>query len=138
MDRILIQGGVPLTGTIEVSGAKNAALPIMAASLLTTEPLHLSNVADLADIASMRRLLQVLGVNATDLAGAPGRLMLHAPELLSTTAPYELVRKMRASVLVLGPLLARTGEAHVSCPVAAPSVRGRSTCISPAWSGWGP
>jgi UDP-N-acetylglucosamine 1-carboxyvinyltransferase len=116
MDRILIRGGVPLRGTVEISGAKNAALPIMAASLLTSEPLQLRNVPDLADIASMQRLLQHLGVAATYLAGEPGGVVLHAPEILADTAPYDLVRKMRASVLVLGPLVARTGRARVSLP----------------------
>jgi UDP-N-acetylglucosamine 1-carboxyvinyltransferase len=116
MDRIIIKGGVPLEGTVEISGAKNAALPIMAAALLTDEPLELSNVPDLADVASMQRLLQSLGASATHLAGAPGRIVLHAPEILSPVASYELVRKMRASVVVLGPLLARTREAKVSLP----------------------
>ena len=116
MDRILIKGGVPLEGSLRISGAKNAALPIMAAALLSDQPLALANVPDLADIGSMQRLLQVLGVAATHAAGAPGELILHAPSILSTTAPYELVRRMRASVLVLGPLVARTGEARVSLP----------------------
>jgi len=116
MDRILIRGGAPLHGTVEISGAKNAALPIMAASLLTDEPLELDNVPDLADIASMQRLLQHVGASATHVAGEPARLVLHAPTILSSTAPYDLVRRMRASVLVLGPLLARTGEARVSLP----------------------
>jgi UDP-N-acetylglucosamine 1-carboxyvinyltransferase len=88
----------------------------MAAALLTDEPLELSNVPDLADVASMQRLLQSLGASATHLAGAPGRIVLHAPEILSPVASYELVRKMRASVVVLGPLLARTREAKVSLP----------------------
>ncbi len=116
MDRILIRGGVPLNGTVEISGAKNAALPIMAACLLTAEPLDLGNVPDLADIASTQRLLQHLGASATYVAGEPGRLVLHAPQILTDTAPYDLVRKMRASVLVLGPILARTGAARVSLP----------------------
>ncbi|MEO1089052.1 MAG: UDP-N-acetylglucosamine 1-carboxyvinyltransferase [Pseudomonadota bacterium] len=116
MDKILIEGGHRLAGRIEVSAAKNAALPVMAAALLSAEPLELENVPDLADISSMRRLLQLLGVEATHKAGAPGRVALHCPEFLSTTAPYELVRKMRASVLVLGPLVARAGEARVSLP----------------------
>ena len=116
MDRILIEGGVPLEGTVEISGAKNAALPIMFASLLTAEPLDLANVPDLADIASTQKLLQHLGVSATHVAGEPNRMVLHAPRILSDTAPYDLVRKMRASVLVLGPLLARTGAARVSLP----------------------
>jgi UDP-N-acetylglucosamine 1-carboxyvinyltransferase len=116
MDRLLINGGVPLRGSIEISGAKNAALPLMAVCLLTDQPLELENVPDLVDVASMWRLLQVLGVEARHIAGAPGRLALHCPEVMNTTAPYDLVRKMRASVLVLGPLLARAGEARVSLP----------------------
>jgi UDP-N-acetylglucosamine 1-carboxyvinyltransferase len=116
MDRILIEGGLPLEGSVEISGAKNAALPIMFASLLTAEPLDLLNVPDLADIASSQKLLQHLGVSATHVAGEPSRMVLHAPRILSETAPYDLVRKMRASVLVLGPLLARTGSARVSLP----------------------
>ena len=116
MDRILIKGGVPLEGTVEISGAKNAALPIMCASLLSVEPLDLANVPDLLDIASTQKLLQHLGVSATHVAGEPNRMVLHAPRILTDTAPYDLVRKMRASVLVLGPLLARTGAAKVSLP----------------------
>ncbi len=116
MDRILIQGGLPLEGTVEISGAKNAALPIMCASLLTAEPLDLANVPDLADIASTQKLLQHLGVSATHVAGEPQRMVLHVPRILTGSAPYDLVRKMRASVLVLGPLLARTGAAKVSLP----------------------
>jgi UDP-N-acetylglucosamine 1-carboxyvinyltransferase len=116
MDRILIKGGVPLEGTVEISGAKNAALPIMCASLLMAEPLDLANVPDLLDIASTQKLLQHLGVSTTHVAGEPNRMVLHAPRILTDTAPYDLVRKMRASVLVLGPLLARTGAAKVSLP----------------------
>jgi UDP-N-acetylglucosamine 1-carboxyvinyltransferase len=116
MDRILIEGGVPLEGLVTISGAKNAALPLMAACLLTDEPLELENVPDLADIASMQRLLQVLGVEARHLPGAPGKLTLTCADVLSTTAPYDLVRRMRASVLVLGPLVAREGIARVSLP----------------------
>jgi UDP-N-acetylglucosamine 1-carboxyvinyltransferase len=116
MDRILIEGGVPLEGEVTISGAKNAALPLMAACLLSDEPLALENVPDLADIGSMQRLLQVLGVEAKHLPGAPGNLTLTCENVLSTTAPYELVRKMRASVLVLGPLVAREGIAKVSLP----------------------
>jgi UDP-N-acetylglucosamine 1-carboxyvinyltransferase len=116
MDRLLITGGVPLRGSIEISGAKNAALPLMAACLLTDQPLELENVPDLVDVASMWRLMQVLGAESRHIAGAPGRLALHCPQVMNTTAPYDLVRKMRASVLVLGPLLARAGEARVSLP----------------------
>ncbi len=116
MDRILIEGGVPLSGLVEISGAKNAALPIMAASLLSEEPLALDNVPDLADIGSMRRLLQELGVEIRHPPARPRSLVLHCPEVLDTTAPYDIVRKMRASVLVLGPLVARAGTARVSLP----------------------
>ncbi len=121
MDRIRIEGGRPLTGTIRVAGAKNAALPLMAASLLTDEILALTNVPEAADIATMARLLDELGVEIDGEAGADGTppcgpLRLSAGALTATTAPYDLVRKMRASVLVLGPLLARHGHARVSLP----------------------
>jgi len=113
MDMIRIQGGRALRGRIPVSGAKNAALPLMAASLLSEAPLTLTNVPRLADIASMSDLLAQHGV----AVGRDGdRVSLHAASLTSTTAPYDLVRKMRASVLVLGPLLARAGVARVSLP----------------------
>jgi UDP-N-acetylglucosamine 1-carboxyvinyltransferase len=114
MDRILIRGGRPLTGQIPISGAKNAALPILAAGLLTEEPLILKHVPALADIDSMCRLLETLGTTVD--ADRTGRLDLRTPRLTSTVAAYDLVRKMRASVLVLGPLLARAGEARVSLP----------------------
>src|SRR5579863_5269079 len=107
MDRILIRGGVPLAGTIAIGGAKNAALPLMAASLLSAEPLVLSNLPDLADTATMASLLVQHGVAITvpaEEAGRSGRVFeLSARHITSTTAPYDLVRKMRASVLVLGP-----------------------------------
>jgi UDP-N-acetylglucosamine 1-carboxyvinyltransferase len=116
MDKIRIDGGRPLRGRITISGAKNAALPILAASLLTDEPLRCSNVPDLADIGSMRRLLETLGAETGHGNGDRGRLEVRVARITSTTADYELVRKMRASVLVLGPLLARAGEAKVSLP----------------------
>jgi UDP-N-acetylglucosamine 1-carboxyvinyltransferase len=119
MDRIRVRGGVPLEGEIAIGGAKNAALPLMAASLLTAQPLVLSNLPDLADITSMRRLLEQHGVDARLRGnGAPSdrSVELCAHEIVSTTAPYDLVRKMRASVLVLGPLVARCGHARVSLP----------------------
>jgi UDP-N-acetylglucosamine 1-carboxyvinyltransferase len=122
MDRIRIKGGRALTGTIPISGAKNAALPLMAASLLTGETLTLTNLPHLVDISTMVQLLAELGVeismNGTaDNGGHSGRaLSLKAGEPESRTAPYDLVRRMRASVLVLGPLLARWGEARVSLP----------------------
>jgi UDP-N-acetylglucosamine 1-carboxyvinyltransferase len=122
MDSIRIVGGKPLKGKIPISGAKNAALPLMAASLLTDEALTLSNVPHLADIATMANLLGQLGVNLSlngnhQNQGHIGRVMeLKADKIASITAPYDLVRKMRASILVLGPLLARAGEAKVSLP----------------------
>jgi UDP-N-acetylglucosamine 1-carboxyvinyltransferase len=119
MDRIRIIGGVPLDGVIAISGAKNAALPLMAASLLTAQTLSLDNVPDLADIATMANLLVQHGATiAMDGDGGAGnrRLDLSAAHITSITAPYDLVRKMRASFLVLGPLLARCGRARVSLP----------------------
>jgi UDP-N-acetylglucosamine 1-carboxyvinyltransferase len=119
MDKIRIKGGVPLEGVIPIGGAKNAALPLMAASLLTPDTLTLANVPNLADIATMANLLVQHGVTvAVDEADGNGRqvLELSAAHITSTTAPYDLVRKMRASILVLGPLLARYGRARVSLP----------------------
>jgi UDP-N-acetylglucosamine 1-carboxyvinyltransferase len=119
MDKIVIRGGLPLAGTIPIAGAKNAALPLMAASLLTDETLVLGNLPELADIRTMADLLAQHGVTVTQAAGAdlpPRVLELSAREITSTTAPYDLVRKMRASFLVLGPLVARRGEARVSLP----------------------
>lgn len=118
MDRIRIRGGRPLVGTIPIGGAKNAALPLMTASLLTDAPLILRNVPNVADIDSMGHLLAELGVAVTPQAAGPygHTLALHAGAVRSTTAPYDLVRRMRASVLVLGPLVARAGHARVSLP----------------------
>lgn len=120
MDRIRIGGGQPLKGEIQISGSKNAALPLLAASLLTDAPLELSNLPSLADIESMTQLLSQHGVGIEDLsaeAANGGRtLRLTAARIANTQAPYDLVRKMRASVLVLGPLLARAGHAEVSLP----------------------
>ena len=121
MDQIVIQGGKPLKGEIRISGAKNAALPLMAASLLTQETLVFSNVPHLADISTMARLLAQHGVGLHMNGGAEngsdgGVLELRAERIDSVVAPYDLVRKMRASVLVLGPLLAREGRAQVSLP----------------------
>ncbi|HEY5633991.1 MAG TPA: UDP-N-acetylglucosamine 1-carboxyvinyltransferase [Burkholderiaceae bacterium] len=113
MDRLRIDGGRALRGTVEVSGAKNAALPILAAALLTGEQLHLSNVPDLQDVATMVRLLERMGVRARR-EGA--EIALDASRVGVLEAPYELVRTMRASILVLGPLLARFGQARVSLP----------------------
>ena len=119
MDKILIRGGLPLAGTIPIAGAKNAALPLMAACLLTDEGLVLGNLPELADIRTMADLLSQHGVAVTPATGPdmpPRALRLSAREITSTTAPYDLVRKMRASFLVLGPLVARCGAARVSLP----------------------
>ena len=120
MDKILIRGGMPLSGTIPIAGAKNAALPLMAACLLTDEPLVLANLPDLADIKTMADLLSQHGVSVMSRRAGQGMpshvLELSARQITSTTAPYDLVRKMRASFLVLGPLVARCGEARVSLP----------------------
>src|SRR3546814_700451 len=120
MDRMRIVGGTPLRGRIAIGGAKNAALPLMAACLLSEEPLILDNVPRLADIDTMKRLLAQHGVTVESeddpIAGGEQTLRLNAGRIGNTTAPYDLVRKMRASVLVLGPLLARFGEARVSLP----------------------
>jgi UDP-N-acetylglucosamine 1-carboxyvinyltransferase len=122
MDRIRIRGGRRLHGEIQISGAKNAALPLMTAALLTAEPLYLANVPDLVDIATMTSLLSQLGTTigitepAAGAASTTRGMRLQASSIVDTTAPYDLVRKMRASVLVLGPLVARCGEAKVSLP----------------------
>jgi len=122
MDQIRVRGGRPLTGDIRISGSKNAALPLMAASLLTDETLTLTNLPHLNDITTMAGLLAQHGVDIvlngdSEASGHKGRVLeLSARRLTSTQAPYDLVRKMRAGVLVLGPLVARAGEAEVSLP----------------------
>ncbi len=115
MDRIRIRGGRPLSGEIGIGGAKNAALPVMAAAMLTDERLLLSNVPRLADIQTMGLLLAQHGL-AVEPVGNDGRTLSLGGTITNTEAPYDIVRKMRASALVLGPLLARTGEARVSMP----------------------
>ena len=115
MDKLLIRGGRRLQGEVPISGAKNAALPEMCAALLTPEPVHLVNVPRLQDVATMRRLLDHMGVR-TETHGARGGMGFHAAGPITPEAPYELVKTMRASVLALGPLLARFGEATVSLP----------------------
>ena len=113
MDKLVIEGGRPLAGEIDVSGAKNAALPILCASLLTADPLELSNVPDLKDVNTTVKLLAQMGVRAEPTAGG---VVLNAAHVDNPTAPYELVKTMRASILVLGPLVARFGVAKVSLP----------------------
>ena len=120
MDQIVIRGGRTLNGRIQISGAKNAALTLMPCALLTDEPLTLRNLPRLADIDTFGHLLNNHGVSTTIEGTSPdefGRVMtLRANRITSTVAPYDIVRKMRASILVLGPLLAREGEATVSLP----------------------
>ncbi len=115
MDRIRIRGGYPLSGEIVISGAKNATLPLMAAGLLTDQRLILSNVPRLEDITTMSLLLAQHGI-AVEPIGNDGRMLSLGGAITNTEAPYDIVRKMRASFLVLGPLLARAGEARVSLP----------------------
>jgi UDP-N-acetylglucosamine 1-carboxyvinyltransferase len=123
MDRIRITGGKPLKGTIPISGAKNAALPLMIASLLTEDMLILENVPHLADVVQLQRILNNHGVDvmlsgkrAGDGDHAAQTVKISAANIVDTTAPYELVSKMRASFWVIAPLLARMGEARVSLP----------------------
>ena len=113
MDKLRITGGRPLEGELAVSGAKNAALPIMCASLLSSQPLKLSNVPRLMDVSTMARLLGQMGV---EVSRSEKEFALKATTIKDPTAPYDLVKTMRASVLVLGPLLARCGRAKVSLP----------------------
>jgi UDP-N-acetylglucosamine 1-carboxyvinyltransferase len=113
MDKLVIEGGRPLAGEVRISGAKNAALPILCASLLAAEPLHLQNVPDLQDVRTTLKLLAQMGVREQR---APQQLTLDAAAVDNPVAPYELVKTMRASILVLGPLLARFGHAKVSLP----------------------
>lgn len=120
MDQIIIRGGRPLSGSIQISGAKNAALTLMPCALLSEEPLTLRNLPRLADIDTFGHLLNNHGVSTTIEGSHPGEfgrvMTLRANRITSTIAPYDIVRKMRASILVLGPLLARCGEATVSLP----------------------
>lgn len=114
MDKLLIEGGKALSGEVAMSGAKNAALPILCASLLTAEPVYFTNVPHLNDISTMLRLLGDMGVGVT-MDGVDG-LVLNGGGLNNPVASYEMVKTMRASILVLGPLVARGGEARVSLP----------------------
>jgi UDP-N-acetylglucosamine 1-carboxyvinyltransferase len=114
MDKLIIEGGVPLAGEVRISGAKNAALPILCAAILSGEPLRIANVPHLHDVTTMLKLLAQMGiaVSVDDKLG----IELNAAALNNPVAPYDLVKTMRASVLVLGPLIARCGEARVSLP----------------------
>ena len=114
MDKLLIEGGRTLVGEVAISGAKNAALPILCAGLLCSDTLHLANVPQLQDISTMLRLVAQMGVSVS--RGDPGVVTLDSRGLSNPFAPYDMVKTMRASILVLGPLLARCGEARVSLP----------------------
>jgi UDP-N-acetylglucosamine 1-carboxyvinyltransferase len=114
LDKLIIEGGLPLQGEADISGAKNAALPILCASLLTREPLHVENVPHLRDVTTMLNLLGQMGVTCA-LDEKLG-VEVYAAEISRPVAPYDLVKTMRASILTLGPLLARCGEARVSLP----------------------
>src|SRR5438552_14698362 len=117
MDKFLIEGGKPLEGRVTIRGAKNAALPAMAAALLTDQRVILRNVPRVRDIGTLRSLLDELGVDSSIEHEEYGnRVEIQARKLLNPLAPYELVKQMRASVLVLGPLVARFGHAKVSLP----------------------
>ncbi|MDX5151478.1 MAG: UDP-N-acetylglucosamine 1-carboxyvinyltransferase, partial [Acidiferrobacterales bacterium] len=114
MDKLIVTGGPPLNGDVTISGAKNAALPVLVASLLADEPLIIDNVPHLQDITTTMGLLGIMGVQL--VVGEKMQVEADASKLNSVCAPYELVKTMRASILVLGPLLARFGEAEVSLP----------------------
>ena len=114
MDKLLIRGGRSLQGEVQISGAKNATLPELCAALLTSEPVRLRNVPRLQDVSTMRKLLLNMGVQVSEQEGS--ELLINAGTLHTPEAPYELVKTMRASVLALGPLLARFGHAKVSLP----------------------
>jgi UDP-N-acetylglucosamine 1-carboxyvinyltransferase len=115
MDKFRIQGGACLSGTVRISGAKNAALPLLAATILASTPIKLTNVPDLKDVSTLIKVLESLGITV-ERNKADSSVHVDADTLNSKFAPYELVKTMRASILVLGPLLARYGEATVSLP----------------------
>ncbi len=116
MDKLLIRGGRPLAGEVQISGAKNAALPELCAALLTAQAVTLHNVPQLHDVATMLKLLRNMGVSAQRLDLWPEQVVIDARAVVAPEAPYDLVKTMRASILVLGPLLARFGQARVSLP----------------------
>jgi len=116
MDKLLIEGGRPLEGSVRISGAKNAALPAMAAALLTSDRVELENIPRVRDIITMGRLLAHLGAIVETPAIPPTAIIMQAEQVNDAEAPYELVKTMRASILTLGPLVARSGHARVSLP----------------------
>jgi UDP-N-acetylglucosamine 1-carboxyvinyltransferase len=136
MDKIRVVGGSPLEGTVRISGAKNASLPDLCAALLTDEPVVLTNVPEVRDIRTMGRVLSALGAAVEFRVG--GTVEVRAADITSVEAPYDLVKTMRASVLVLGPLLAREGRARVSlpggCAIGARPVNLHLQALSKMWA----
>ena len=116
MDKLLIRGGRPLKGEVQISGAKNAALPQLCAALLSAEPVTLHNVPQLQDVATMLKLLRHMGATAERSAERPDEVRIDASRIGTPEAPYDLVKTMRATIMVLGPLLARFGATRVSLP----------------------
>ncbi len=148
MDKLLIRGGRPLHGEVPISGAKNAALPELCAALLTADPVTLLNVPRLQDVATMLTLIRNMGVQVEqpgatgcddlDSRGEESTVRIDASGLNTPEAPYDLVKTMRASVLALGPLLARFGEATVSLPGGCAIGSRRSISTSRAFRPWAP
>ena len=136
MDKLLIRGGRQLQGEVRISGAKNAALPELCAALLTDQPVVLENVPRLQDVATMLTLIRNMGVQVE--RSDDGTVRIDAARLSSPEAPYELVKTMRASVLALGPLLARFGEATVSLPGGCAIGSRPVTSTSRACRRWAP
>src|SRR6266403_2652277 len=116
MDKFLIKGGKALRGTVAISGAKNSALPVMAAALLTAEPVTLHNIPKVRDLITMSKLLAFMDAKVSVTEVPASDYVIEAPSLNHAEAPYELVKTIRASILTLGPLMARLGIAHVSLP----------------------
>ncbi|MDH5481165.1 MAG: UDP-N-acetylglucosamine 1-carboxyvinyltransferase, partial [Nitrosomonas sp.] len=114
MPKLIIHGGLPLCGEARISGAKNAALPVLCAALLTSDTLHIKNVPQLQDVSTMLSLLEQMGVKIS--VNNSSQVELTTLNLANPVAPYEMVKTMRAAILLLGPLLARTGEANISLP----------------------
>lgn len=135
MDKLLIRGGKPLRGEVTISGAKNAALPILAASILAGEPITLANIPHLRDITTMMEVLASLGLDL--LIDEHMQVHIDSRSLNAFKAPYDLVKTMRASIVVLGPLLSRHGQAMVAMQVGVPSVRVQWIFIFMPYKRWG-
>lgn len=116
MDKFRIRGGKPLHGTVQIAGAKNSALPLMAAALLTAEPVTLQNIPIVRDIVTMAKLLAFMSATVSTTEIPASTYTIQSKSLNDAVAPYELVKTMRASILTLGPAIARSGMAHVSLP----------------------